>query len=278
MKKKMLLQVYLLCMTAGLSGCGALGRNLSSEAGESLTAQTAKDAEEEQETTDREELEPETTQNQEPSKEVWLPVSEITVNTRGSYREFSLEYDSQGFLAGGMDLVSVDTAERADAESCTLEFTCDEDGRPTEMIMTGEDGTRSTVRYSYDEEGMLTSMNGGGFRSSFSYEYDAEGRVSTRTHLGADGSVSGYRVFTYDDAGNILSQTRLTADGETDDRYSYTFLYEYEENGLVSRRQMYCESELIFDTTYIYELIQVPESFDETQPYAVSYIDSSITY
>lgn len=130
MKKKMLLQVYLLCMTAGLSGCGALGRNLSSEAGESLTAQTAKDAEEEQETTDREELEPETTQNQEPSKEVWLPVSEITVNTRGSYREFSLEYDSQGFLAGGMELVSVDTAERADAESCTLEFTCDEDGRP----------------------------------------------------------------------------------------------------------------------------------------------------
>ena len=47
---------------------------------------------------------------------------------------------------------------------------------------------------------------------------------------------------------------------------------------MVSRRQMYCESELIFDTTYIYELIQVPESFDETQPYAVSYIDSSITY
>ena len=32
------------------------------------------------------------------------------------------------------------------------------------------------------------------------------------------------------------------------------------------------------DTTYTYELFSVPESFDETQPYAVMYIDSSITY
>lgn len=218
-------------------------------------------------------------EEQEERKEVWLPVTEITVNSRGSYREFALEYDSQGFLVGGTELVSTETSEREDAESYTLKIACDENGRPTEMVMEAEDGNNSTIKYFYDEEGMLTGINGGGFRNHFTYEYDAEGRVSMRTHLGADGSsVSGYRLFTYDDAGNVASQTRLKADGQEDDRYSYTVTYEYKEDGLLYRKQMYCGSELIFDTTYSYELFSVPESFDETQPYAVTYIDSSITY
>lgn len=251
-----------------LCGCGLEERKNSPEAQMDTEIQREEREGEVQEIEDQEER-----------KEVWLPITEITVNSRGSYREFALEYDSQGFLVGGTEWVSTETSEKEDAESYILKITCDENGRPIEKVMEKEDGSSSTVQYSYDEEGMLASINGGGFRSYFTYEYDTEGRVSTRTHLGADGSsVSGYRVFTYDDEGNVVGQTLLMADGQENDRYSYTMAYEYEENGLLCRKQMYCGSELIFDTTYTYELFSVPESFDETQPYAVTYIDSSITY
>ena len=129
-----------------------------------------------------------------------------------------IERDGQGKITS--------VVENNNRGTDTYEFSYDDDGNLVSYSYSALDSDDVTI--SYNEDGTIASAQG--TLSSRRYTYDEQGRVATMTL--AEGGSSSTTTFAYDDAGNLVSELKRT-DGAT----GHTQIeYAYDEAGNLTRR------------------------------------------
>ena len=122
--------------------------------------------------------------------------------------------DSSGTTTFRYDLVTEDLLEVAYPTGLSLTFTYDSAGRRIQSV--DQDGF--TVKYLYNEMGLLAGLTDGQGDPIVTYAYDAAGRL-IRKDMG-NGT---FTTYDYDRAGNLLHLINYAPDQSLNSRFDYTY-------------------------------------------------------